>query len=374
MISDLVSDTKKITWPLFTKKGSLIQFKNYKNRSIQFTERIVGVSGRNGIGKTNLLDGIHYLSFTKSYFTRLDGNNILQGHDGFRLEGEFELWDKPEKAICILRETGKKEFSINGRLYEKFSQHIGHYPCVIIAPDDIQIITGGSEERRRFIDTLLSQIDARYLQQLIAYNKILQQRNSLLRSFAETGNKDLSLLTVLDEQLLKPGEQIFEKRKEFLVSFLPLARQLYNEISKQFENVNLFYDSELLESSFSELLTASQTKDMMAMRTTTGVHRDDLEFNLNEQAFKNIASQGQKKTVLFALRLAEMEVLKKEKGFAPLLLLDDVFEKLDEERINNLLRKVCIENDGQVFITDTNKERLRLCLEALNLSYQIIEL
>jgi DNA replication and repair protein RecF len=138
--------------------------------------------------------------------------------------------------------------------------------------------------------------------------------------------------------------------------------------------VNLFYDSELLESSFSELLTASQTKDMMAMRTTTGVHRDDLEFNLNEQAFKNIASQGQKKTVLFALRLAEMEVLKKEKGFAPLLLLDDVFEKLDEERINNLLRKVCIENDGQVFITDTNKERLRLCLEALNLSYQIIEL
>ena len=353
---------------------SLIQFKNYQNRSIQFTERIVGVSGRNGIGKTNLLDGIHYLCFTKSYFTRMDGNNILQDHDGFRLEGEFELWDKQEKAICILRETGKKEFSINGQLYEKFSQHIGHYPCVIIAPDDIQIITGGSEERRRFIDTLLSQIDAHYLQQLIAYNKILQQRNSLLRSFAETGNKDLSLLNVLDEQLLKPGEQIFEKRKEFLVSFLPLAKQLYNEISKQFENVNLFYDSELLEASFSELLTASQTKDIMAMRTTTGIHRDDLEFNLNEQAFKNIASQGQKKSVLFALRLAEMEVLKKEKGFAPLLLLDDVFEKLDEERINNLLQKVCIENDGQVFITDTNKERLRLCLDALNLSHQIIEL
>ncbi len=226
---------------------SLIQFKNYQNRSIQFTERIVGISGRNGVGKTNLLDGIHYLCFTKSYFTRLDGNNILQGHNGFRLEAEVELWERHEKVICILRETGKKEFSVNGQLYEKFSQHIGHYPCVIITPDDIQIITGGSEERRRFIDTLLSQIDADYLQQLIAYNKILQQRNSLLRSFAETGNKDLSLLNVLDEQLLKPGEQIFEKRKEFLISFLPSVRQLYNEISKQFENVNLFYNSELLE-------------------------------------------------------------------------------------------------------------------------------
>ncbi len=353
---------------------SLIQFKNYQNRSIQFTERIVGISGRNGVGKTNLLDGIHYLCFTKSYFTRLDGNNILQGHNGFRLEAEVELWDKHEKVICILRETGKKEFSVNGQLYEKFSQHIGHYPCVIITPDDIQIITGGSEERRRFIDTLLSQIDADYLQQLIAYNKILQQRNSLLRSFAETGNKDLSLLNVLDEQLLKPGEQIFEKRKEFLISFLPSVRQLYNEISKQFENVNLFYNSELLEASFSELLKAGQTKDIMIMRTTAGTHKDDLEFNLNGQAFRNIASQGQRKSLLFALKLAEMEVLEKEKGFAPLLLLDDVFEKLDEERITGLLQRVCLENDGQVFITDTSEERLVQHLDPLSTSYQIIEL
>src|ERR1051325_10585048 len=239
---------------LFLQNISLVQFKNYSQRTFDFNERIVCICGNNGAGKTNLLDAIHYLCFTKSYFTRIDAQNILKGHEGFRLEGEFRIWDKSEKAVCILRETGKKEFSVNERLYEKLSQHIGHFPSVIIAPDDIQIITGGSEERRRFIDTLLSQIDARYLQQLIAYNKILQQRNSLLRSFAETGNKDLSLLTVLDEQLLKPGEQIFEKRKEFLVSFLPLARQLYNEISKQFENVNLFYDTELLESSFSELL------------------------------------------------------------------------------------------------------------------------
>ena len=353
---------------------SLVQFKNYQNRSIDFTERVVGISGRNGIGKTNLLDAIHYLCFTKSYFTRIDGNNISQGHEGFRLEGKFQLWGKEEKATCILRETGKKEFSINDRLYEKFSQHIGHYPCVIIAPDDIQIITNKSEERRRFIDTLLSQLDFDYLQQLIAYNKILQQRNSLLRSFAETSSKDLALLRVLDEQLMRPGEKIFEKRKEFLVSFLPLVKQLYTDIAKQFENINLFYNSELLHASFPELFHASQAKDISFMRTTSGIHRDDLEFNLNEQPFKNIASQGQRKSLLFALKLAEMEVLKKEKGFDPLLLLDDVFEKLDEERIINLLQRVCVENDGQVFITDTNKERLKEHLLPFEQPFQLIDL
>jgi DNA replication and repair protein RecF len=367
----------------------LIQFKNYLKRSVSFSERIIGISGLNGVGKTNLLDAIHYLCFTKSYFTRIDGNNIMQGHNGFRLEGDFDVWSKPEKAVCVLRETGRKEFSINGQSYEKFSQHIGHYPCVIIAPDDIQIITGGSEERRRFIDTLLSQLDSGYLQLLINYNKILQQRNSLLRSLAETGvragrsgysDTNLSVLTVLDEQLVKPGEKIFERRKTFLVSFLPLVKQMYNEIAKQLglrdshENVNLFYESELLQASLPELLQNNLSKDMATMRTSSGIHRDDLDFNLNDQPFKNIASQGQRKSLLFALKLAEMEILKKEKGFAPMLLLDDVFEKLDEERISNLLKRVCVDNDGQVFITDTNKERLKEHLEPLGQSYQLIEL
>jgi DNA replication and repair protein RecF len=353
---------------------SLVQFKNYLSRSFEFEERIVAISGRNGIGKTNLLDAIHYLCFTKSYFTRLDGNNILNNYDGFRIEGDLKIWDNEEKATCILRETGKKEFSINSRLYERFSEHIGHYPCVIIAPDDIQIITDGSEERRRFVDTLLAQLDADYLQNLIVYNKVLQQRNSLLRSFTETINKDLSLLTVLNEQLIKPGEKIFEKRKEFLISFLPLVKHLYEEIANQFENISLFYESELLQAGFSELIKANEHRDILATRTTSGIHRDDLEFSLNEQPFKNIASQGQRKSLLFALKLAEMEVLKKEKAFAPILLLDDVFEKLDEERISNLLQKVCVENDGQVFITDTNKERISDHLGRLQLPYQLIEL
>ena len=331
----------------------------------------MGICGNNGVGKTNLLDAIHYLCFTKSYFTR-DTINIQNGQQGFRVDGEMELIEKKENAVCILRETGKKEFSVNDAGYEKFSEHIGRYPCVIIAPDDIQIITDGSEERRRFLDALLSQIDKNYLQHLINYNKILLQRNSLLKSFYETGNKDLSLLDVLDEQLVKPGNYIFEKRKQFLISFLPRVKKLYAEIAKQEEETELHYQSELNQCSFTELLRLNRQRDMAAQRTTGGIHRDDLIFNLTGQLFKNIASQGQRKSLLFALKLAEMDVLKESKAFAPLLLLDDVFEKLDEDRIANLLHRVCVENNGQVFITDTNEERLSQHLESLSISYQLI--
>jgi DNA replication and repair protein RecF len=345
-----------------------------QNHSFGFDNRIVCICGKNGLGKTNLLDALYYLCFTKSYFTRSDAMNVKHEQDGFRLDGQFVLNDKKEKVTCILRETGKKEFTVNDELYDKFSKHIGRYPCVIIAPDDIQIITDGSEERRKFIDTLLSQIDAAYLQNLIVYYKVLQQRNSLLKSFAETGTKDFALLDVLDDQLIKPGSFIFDRRKEFLVSFLPIAKQLYNDIARQYENVNLFYDSELLQVSFAELLKLNRNKDCAIQRTSSGIHRDDLEFKLGEELFKNIASQGQRKSLLFALKLAEMEVLKKEKGFSPLLLLDDVFEKLDENRINNLLQRVCIENEGQVFITDTNEARLRGHLKNIEIGFQLIEL
>jgi DNA replication and repair protein RecF len=352
---------------------SLTQFKNYSHRSFRFNERIVGICGNNGVGKTNLLDAIHYLCFTKSYFTR-DALSVQNGQQGFRIDGHLELSDKKEKAICILRETGKKEFLVNDAGYEKFSEHIGRYPCVIIAPDDIQIITDGSEERRRFLDALLSQIDKDYLQHLINYNKILLQRNSLLKNFYETGNKDLSLLDVLDEQLLKPGNYIFEKRKQFLISFLPTVKKLYSEIAKQEEETELHYQSELNQCSFTELLHLNRQRDMIAQRTTGGIHRDDLVFNLTGQLFKNIASQGQRKSLLFALKLAEMDVLKENKGFAPLLLLDDVFEKLDEDRIASLLYRVCVENKGQVFITDTNEERLSQHLDILSINYQLIQL
>lgn len=351
---------------------SLLQFKNYTNRSFQFDKSVVGICGNNGSGKTNLLDAIHFLCFTKSYFSRVDANSVQQGRSGFRIEGNFHLHGVAEKATCILRETGRKEFAINDQPYEKFSAHIGRYPCVVIAPDDAVLITGGSEERRKFFDALLCQVDAKYLQHLINYNRILQQRNSFLRSVPDTASRDLSLLDVLDSQLIVPGEYIFEKRKEFLVAFLPRVKHLYSEIALQPEDVVLVYDSQLLSSDYARLLESRRQKDLMLQRSTGGIHRDDLEITFGDQPFRNIASQGQRKSLLFALKLAEMEVLEQEKGFPPFLLLDDVFEKLDESRIGNLLRKVCTENEGQVFITDTHELRLREYLNQLDVECQVI--
>src|SRR5688572_18789115 len=351
---------------LYLRSISLYQFKNYFHQEFRFTERIVGICGRNGVGKTNLLDAIHYLCFTKSYFTRQDQLNICKGHEGFRLQGSFTLNDKDEKAVCILRETGRKEFSVNDELYTRFSKHIGRYPCVIIAPDDVQLIIGGSEDRRKFIDTLLSQFDHDYLQSLINYTKILQQRNSFLRAFSEGFGKDDSVLDVLDEQLFKEGKIIFEKRREFLLKFLPIVKLLYNDICQRYEDISLIYESEMHHIDLKELLQHNRQKDLALQRTSGGIHRDDLIFHLAGQPFKTIASQGQRKSLLFALKLAEMEILKEEKRLSPLLLLDDVFEKLDEERISNLLMKVCADEETQIFITDTNCTRLSVQLEKLN--------
>lgn len=353
---------------------SLVQFKNYNNRSFDFTGRITAICGSNGAGKTNLLDAIHYLCFTRSYFTRLDAGTVKHGQLGFRVEGSLVVQGKPEKAVCILRETGRKEFLVNDTAYEKFSLHIGRYPCVVIAPDDAELITGGSEERRRFLDALLSQLDAEYLQNLITYTKLLQQRNSLLKSFADSGVRNESLLEVLDEQMLNPADQIFRKRRSFVASFLPLVKELYAGIAGKEEEIDIAYETELGRATTAELLRLNRQKDIYAQRTTCGIHKDELNIRLDNQAFKNIASQGQRKSLLFALKLAELETLKKEKGFAPLLLLDDVFEKLDEERISNLLRKVCVENEGQVFITDTNVARVQTHLTELDVEFQLISL
>ncbi len=353
---------------------SLFQFKNYPNRQFRFGDRIVVICGNNGKGKTNVLDAIHYLCFTKSYFSVNDAINVLQGANGFRIEGQFELGDNQETAVCVLRENGKKEFSVNSESYTRFSDHIGRYPCVVIAPDDAILITGGSEKRRAFLDALLSQLDSGYLRDLINYNKILQQRNSLLKNNTPPNVPDESLLKVLDEQLISPGMSIFNKRRNFLVSFLPRVKRLYTEIAGQEEDLSLLYESNLLENSFDDLLMANRQKDLILQRTTTGIHRDDLVIHLGNQLLKNIASQGQRKSLLFALKFSELEILTTAKGFPPLLLLDDVFEKLDENRIHKLLHKVCVENEGQVFITDTHEERIRTQLGRLNESYELIQL
>jgi len=359
------------------KKITLTGYKNYQTTTFDFTERIVGICGLNGKGKTNLLDAINYLCFTKSYFSKSDVLNIRFGEEGFRLEGNLQNENeenKSQKIVCIYRAWQKKEFYLDGVAYEKFSHHIGKFPCVIIAPDDIEMITGGSEERRKFIDTLISQIDAEYLQQLIIYNRVLAQRNGFLKNETLRGRFDFALLETLDQQLITPGNYIHKTRKEFFQKLFPLVQQFYKNISGNNEVVSLEYNSLLNENNFEELLIASRQKDRLAQRTNVGIHKDDLIFLLHENVFKSIASQGQRKSLLFACKLAEFEILKKVKGFPPILLLDDVFEKLDESRIKNLLKYVCQENVGQVFITDTHADRLENSLSQFGNAVQIIEL
>jgi len=359
---------------LFLSKITLTQFKNYSFSSFSFTERVIGICGLNGKGKTNLLDAVYYCCFTKSYFTKIDGLNIQFENDGFRIEAKSDNANKADEIVCIFRGAGKKEILLNGVIYTKLSEHIGKFPAVMIAPDDIELVTGGSEERRRFIDTVISQMDAEYLQQLIIYNKVLLQRNSLLKRFAELGKTDWPLLEVLDEQLIAPGNFIYAKRKKITEQLIPLVQKFYHLIADNEELVSLAYDSSLNDSSFHDLLNHFRQKDFLLQRSNAGIHKDDISMQLNGQPFKTTASQGQRKSLLFALKLAEFELLKANKGFAPLLLLDDVFEKLDDNRMQQLLYWVCNENNGQVFITDTHKERLEDTFKTLQVNYQVIEL
>ncbi len=356
------------------QKISLVQFRNYVQQSFSFTERVVGICGANGTGKTNLLDSIYYLSFSKSYFPRPDSQNVFHGMQGMRIEGNYELENEPKNLVCILRENNRKELILDDEVYKKFSDHIGKFPCVMIAPDDIVLIAGGSEERRKFIDTLLSQINKEYLSKLIDYNKILQQRNSLLKRAAETGSVDQSLLEILNDQLAANGNYIFTERKTFLKDFLALSGSIYQRIAGKDDGLALQYTSQLLTDNFEALLKGTQQKDLAVQRTTAGIHRDDLVFYMDQSQFKTEASQGQRKSLLFALKLAEWQTLKEKKGFTPILLLDDVFEKLDEQRMFQLLQWVCTESDGQVFITDTHTERLQKQLLEIDVKYQLIEL
>jgi DNA replication and repair protein RecF len=365
-------------------KITITQFKNYSFNTFDFKERVIGICGLNGKGKTNLLDAIYYCCFTKSYFSKTDGLNVQFDMDGFRIEasavsseginGEAnseerrQLSIKNNEIVGIYRGAGKKELLLNAVPYSKLSEHIGKFPAVMVAPDDIELITGGSEERRRFIDTVISQIDAAYLFELIQYNKVLQQRNSLLKRFAEQGKTDWSLLEVLDEQL------IFTVRKNFTTALIPLVQKFYQQIADNAEVVTLQYESQLNTGNFESVLNQYRQKDFMLQRSNGGIHKDDIAIQLNGQIFKPTASQGQRKSLLFALKLAEFELLKNNKGFAPLLFLDDVFEKLDDNRMQHLLHWVCNQNTGQVFITDTHRERLENAFVGLNVDYQIIEL
>ncbi len=353
---------------------TLTHFKNYDISNFNFEKNVVGICGLNGIGKTNLLDAIYYCCFTKSYFTNTDNLNINFEKDGFRIEANVEKNNIIQKVICINRGIGKKEFSVNDIAYNKLSEHIGSLPSVIIAPDDVQIIIGNSEGRRRYLDTIICQLDKSYLQNLITYNKVLLQRNSFLKNIAETGKIDTLLLEIINDQLVKSANAVFERRTFYTQQLIPIITSFYKQIAENDEEIAFNYKSDLQQNDFAFLLKNNFEKDKILQRTSAGIHKDEIIFLLNEQPFKSIASQGQRKSLLFSLKFAEYQLIKDTKSFSPILLLDDVFEKLDEKRMERLLHWVCKQNDGQVFITDTHKSRLENIFEQLKIDGQIIEL
>ncbi len=350
----------------------LTHFRNYVSQIFQFEKNIIGICGANGVGKTNLIDAIYYLSFSKSYFSRTDASNVNHSLQGFRITGNYELNQKPIVTTCILRETNKKEFLFNNEEYPKLSEHIGKLPCVMIAPDDVELISGSADLRRKFLDVIISQFNKDYLSAIIKYNQLLLQRNSMLKKYPH--QYDESLFNIITEQLIISGNFIYNIRESFLQSFLPKVIENYHLIAETTEKLQANYQSQLLNKNLKELLKDNTSNDFQVQRTTVGTHKDDIEFVLNENKFKTIASQGQRKSLLFALKLTEWQTLKEQKGFYPILLLDDVFEKLDEHRMKNLLHMVAQHATTQIFITDTHFERLEHHLKSLNKEYQIIQL
>jgi DNA replication and repair protein RecF len=341
------------------KQLTLLHFKNYEEATIVFHPKINCFTGPNGMGKTNLLDAVHYLSFCKSCFNSIDSQSISFDQAFFILQGVFEKAGRDEEIFVSVKRGQKKIVKRNKNEYEKLSEHIGLFPLVMISPADTGIISGGSIERRRFVDSIISQFDKFYLDKLISYNHILQQRNALLKQFALTRSFDGTLLEILDEQLTEFGVYIQQARLSFLNDFIPVFEKYYQLLSENAEHVGLQYLSTLQGNDYKTALKLSVNKDCALAHTSVGIHRDDLNFLLGENEVRKYASQGQQKTYLLALKLAQYEYVKDKTGFKPLLLLDDIYDKLDNKRFKKLVQLVSSNAFGQVFITDTHTERMQ---------------
>jgi len=341
------------------KSIHLINFKNYEEAEIALSSNVNCFVGKNGSGKTNILDAVHYLSLCKSYMNVMDRQNIRFDQAFFAIQG---MWNKDEQDIaihCAVKSGAKKVFKRNKKEYEKLADHIGQFPAVMISPYDRDLISEGSELRRKWMDGIISQFDRQYLDNIQRYAKILDQRNALLRNMYDHGLFDRESIEVWNEQLVKTGTAIHQKRKQFLEEFIPVFQERYHYIGLESEEVHLDYRSQLNDLSFEDLLIQYEKKDAITHYSNAGTHKDDLLFTIKGHPIKKFGSQGQQKSFIIALRLAQYEWLKKHLNVHPVLLLDDIFDKLDQTRVAKLLALVSNHYFGQVLVTDTDEDRIR---------------
>lgn len=337
------------------KQLTLLNYKNIQQAEISFSPKINCFIGENGAGKTNILDALYMLSYCKSHRTSVDSQNILHGFDFFVIQGEYLLSGEREESIyCGLKKGRKKQFKRNKKEYQRLAEHIGILPLVLISPYDHSLINDGSEERRKFVDGIISQYDPQYLHYLLNYNVLLHQRNAALK--AETADDDL--LDVLDQQMSFYVDYLYEKRCLFIEQFLPIFQSIYDCLSSEKEKVSLCYVSQRHNEKAIDGFLLRRNRDRAIGYTTFGSHKDDLEMLIDDFPIKRVGSQGQNKTYLVALKLAQFEFMKKSSNLNPLLLLDDIFDKLDSNRVRQIIKLVNQNSFGQIFITDTNREHI----------------
>ena len=353
---------------------SINQYKNLSYKLYDFDSKINCFIGDNGKGKSNILDAIYNLSFGKSYFNTVAVQNIQFGKDYYTIEGRYDRENQEVKILSAIKKGQKKILKKNGKIYDKISDHIGLIPTVIISPADRNLILEGSERRRKFMDGVVGQTNSVFLQHLIDYNKVLVQRNSLLKFFYLNNTFDSDTIDVYNKQLTERSQLIFEKRKEFLENFVPVFKKIYKKISGKNENVSLKYESHLFNDSHISLLKKSLKNDRIVRHTTTGIHKDDISFFLEKNPIKKFGSQGQQKTFLIALKLAQFEFLKNQTGQSPILLFDDAFDKLDQNRVTQIISLVDRKSFGQIFITDTHEDRTLKALKKIKSSFKIHKL